>query len=190
MLLDTILISFFVLNALSRPRLESQRLMGLIYNDGLQFFVVCLPCSSFRMSPQLTRSLLFAALGSRQSFVSLYLDKYSNLFGRFVLRYAHHQCRFRCHWKYHAILYVDDVSYLSPFIFQLMWPSHLSFAGSMVTSVSTRVFLSLFREKNMNSSRVETESIIETHQSDFSSENLFIVPAPHVASLEPISRWY
>ena len=185
-----ILISFFVLNALSRPRLESQRLMGLIYNDGLQFFVVCLPCSSFRMTPQLTGSLLSAALGSRQSFVSLYLDEYTNLFGRFVLRYAHHQRRFRRHWKYHAILYVDDVSYLSPFIFQLMWPSHLSFAGSMVTSVSTRVFLNLFLEKDMNSSRVETESIIETHQSDFSSENLFIVPAPHVASLEPISRWY
>ena len=115
-----ILISFFVINALSRPRLESQRLMGLIYNDGLQFFVVCLPCSSFRMTSQFTGSLLSAALGSRQSFVSLCLDEYTNLFGRFVLRYAHHQRRFRRHWKYHAILYVDDVSYLSPFIFQLM----------------------------------------------------------------------
>ena len=158
--------------------------MGLIYNDGLQFFVVSLLCSSFRMSPQLTVSLLSAALGSRQSSVSLYLDEYTNLFGRFVLRYAHHQCRFRCHWKYHTFLYVDDVSYLSPFIFQLMWPSHLSFAGSMVTSVSTRVFLSLFREKIMNSSRVETGDIIKTHQSDFSSENLFI------ATPEPVSSWY
>ena len=179
-----ILISFFVINALSRPRLESQRLMGLIYNDGLQFFVVCLPCSSFRMTPQLTGSLLFVALGSRQSFVSLCLDECTNLFGRFVFRYAHHQCRFRCHWKYHTILYVDDVSYLSPFIFQFMWPSHLSFAGSMVTSVSTRVFLNLFLEKDMNSSRVETEDIIKTHQSDFSSENLFI------ATPEPVSSWY
>ena len=179
-----ILISFFVINALSRPRLESQRLMGLIYNDGLQFFVVCLPCSSFRMSPQLTGSLLSATLGSRQSSVSLYLDECTNLFGRFVFRYAHHQRRFRCHWKYHAILYVDDVSYLSPFIFQLMWPSHLSFAGSMVTSVSTRVFLNLFLEKDMNSSRVETEDIIKTHQSDYSSENLFI------ATPEPVSSWY
>ncbi|PAV17970.1 hypothetical protein PNOK_0645600 [Pyrrhoderma noxium] len=57
-----------------------------------------------------------------------------------------------------------------------MW---MIFAGSMVTSVSTRVFLSLFREKNINSSRVETEDIIKTHQSDFSSENLFIAtPEP------------
>lgn len=39
-LLDISLVVFFILNALSRPRLESQNLLGIIYKDGIQFFLV------------------------------------------------------------------------------------------------------------------------------------------------------
>ena len=39
-MLDISLVIFFVLNALSRPRLESANLVGIIYRDGIQFFLV------------------------------------------------------------------------------------------------------------------------------------------------------
>ncbi|KAL5520584.1 hypothetical protein ACEPAF_2585 [Sanghuangporus sanghuang] len=38
-LLDISLVLFFILNALSRPRLESQNLVRIIYSDGIQFFL-------------------------------------------------------------------------------------------------------------------------------------------------------
>ncbi|KAL5498047.1 hypothetical protein ACEPAH_2978 [Sanghuangporus vaninii] len=38
-LLDISLVLFFILNALSRPRLESENLVRIIYSDGIQFFL-------------------------------------------------------------------------------------------------------------------------------------------------------